>query len=174
MNLHIWMGLFLTQSLYYRQTCLNGKYGYITEVAELKTGDFLLRVPHKYNFFLYNDKISCQKYIPMWIPKEDCMYNTTNNHLTLKRKLSYKNNLNSDMLQFILRRNASSNTPLHILKYYDDELFMQSLFYMFQDNPMGLKKYIQLGPTKLPITIRQPISNKNTSIHRMTRITELM
>lgn len=169
-NLRIWMGLFLTQTLYYKQTCLNGKSGYITEVAELKTGDLLLRVPHKYNLFLHLDKIPCEKYRPMWLPKEDVQYNRTINHLTLPKRLSYKNSLNIDMLHIILLKNTTSNTPVHLLDKYNDEVFMQTLFYMFKNNPIGLKKYVAMGPRHLPITIRPP----NSSTPHLTRIKELI
>lgn len=139
----IWLGLLCTSKLEYKQTVLNGKNGYITEVAKLSTGDLMLRVPHKNNLFMIMDKIPCERYYPMWLHKKDCEYNNDRGELVINKPI--RDILTANMVDYMLGMTTSTNTDLWLIQQYDDKEFMHVMYLLFRDDPGMLRKYMDLG-----------------------------
>jgi len=164
-------GLTLTKELNYQEYVFNNQEGFLVEAARLKTGDFLVRVPHDFNnFMVCNDllHIMCIEdcnygYIiankAVWVPGEEVAF--AGNKMFYDRFMSMYDlsgrKLSGMTLRWANKKPTTRNTSLEKISYYNNVFFMQQL-YLMQNRRLDygfITRYAEKGPAHLEQAIKE-------------------
>jgi hypothetical protein len=170
--LRIWLGILaalVTPPLHYQHADLLYKEGmFLLEVAQLPTGDYLVRVPHKFNPFMLCADLDIllatrhyqyseyTTHRPVWVAKEDVVYDRDRRVFAfnyLQTSIDHSDRvLTYAMLGTLRLVRTVSDTSALLLSHYNNFPFMNALFDLFvshTDRRTLVKKYVTMGPNML-------------------------
>jgi len=170
--MRIWFGILAaiaSPPLRYEHADLLHKEGmFLLEVAQLPTGDYLVRVPHAFNPFMlctdfdmlmatrHNHHSDFSPARPVWVAWEDAEFDRDKrvfayNYHSTRIELSDRV-LTYSMLGALRLVRTVSDTSALLLSHYNNAPFMNSLFDLFvshTDRRTLVKKYATMGPGML-------------------------